>query len=861
MKRLIFLFFLLPFLAQAQTQPPQDFGGKLYRFRNGVIFDSAVFLPRRDTTNADPTMLAPGMIQWRPADQRFYGRDSTQWGFFVTSKDSLFSFRDTTLSLSAWKLSYNGYHAAEGSVFPLNGDTLINIFRLDTAMQHAGGKGQIVKRYSYDNGKSWTVPVVVYDGPDDDRNVVAAKLDNNRIVVIFRRYTGGGTDTDVGRIYSDDFGTTWSSYVALPPFLTTVALSFGTIVKGGDLAWHAILHKPGQCAMYKTVDNGVNWTLQNNIFTTPATAGETSVAYVGSNRMIALTRDDAAIDSTYIQFTSSDNGDTWARVGRVNMNQDQLLNNRTAPFIMWDSARSIVIATSYYRNQLGASPYTPREDSLFFYINDPDDVFSDARAWDLKYRIPRPQPSQISTYGYPNICKLTNGDYFGVYSENGTLGDNDIFGGLERTYLTQFHLTYGSNDTLVPAGLNNQYNPLTGGIDHFSLLPAPDSLYQPPYVAAFRLGMYKNQTEHPFTIWTTLNSALFDVSTDGSVLSLGSYTSRGNSPSFVFDELDTNNGMSFLFNANQLFWNRKDGLQLMSTRISDGYTAFSGTVQSNSGQFISRSTAPMYRWVHSSLVDLDWRATTEIGDWQLQLMASDSNIIGNRAVIKSNGQWVMTVQPPVANVATDSVMFRGAGDGTLKASPSAAAFILNQTATTQTGGLNVQTARIGNTNSQLRIGELSAASAFIQATDPAGTANRNLAFLSNGNEIMRITSVGLGIALQTPTSPLHVRGRIADTLLTVTGNTTLASTHSTVIVNNTGSATITLPAAATCPGAAYHIKKISAAGNDVVIDGNGAETIDNVAGKTLTLQYSAVIVKSNGTAWFITASYTAAEIL
>lgn len=78
-KLLSIIFLLLPFVMSAQTQPPILQGSKLYKFKNGAAFDSAVFLPRRDTTNADASMIAPGMIQWRPADQSFYGRDSTGW--------------------------------------------------------------------------------------------------------------------------------------------------------------------------------------------------------------------------------------------------------------------------------------------------------------------------------------------------------------------------------------------------------------------------------------------------------------------------------------------------------------------------------------------------------------------------------------------------------------------------------------------------------------------------------------------------------------------------------------------------------------------------------------------------------------
>ncbi len=80
---LIFTILLLPLSTLAQTYPPIGQGSKLYQFRNGIKIDSAFFAPRRDTTNDDPTMLAPGMIQWRPQDQSFYGSDSTRWRKFA----------------------------------------------------------------------------------------------------------------------------------------------------------------------------------------------------------------------------------------------------------------------------------------------------------------------------------------------------------------------------------------------------------------------------------------------------------------------------------------------------------------------------------------------------------------------------------------------------------------------------------------------------------------------------------------------------------------------------------------------------------------------------------------------------------
>lgn len=143
----------------------------------------------------------------------------------------------------------------------------------------------------------------------------------------------------------------------------------------------------------------------------------------------------------------------------------------------------------------------------------------------------------------------------------------------------------------------------------------------------------------------------------------------------------------------------------------------------------------------------------------------------------------------------------------------------------------------------------------------AGSSSGTLA------ERMRVTSGG-NLLINTTTnsgSRLQVKGSVAVAIVTVTGNTTLDATHRTVLVNNTGSVTITLPTAASAfgdgVGRIYTVKKISAAANDVIIDPNGAETIDDAASKTLTLKDSSISFQTNGTTWKIIGSHAAATTL
>jgi hypothetical protein len=143
-----------------------------------------------------------------------------------------------------------------------------------------------------------------------------------------------------------------------------------------------------------------------------------------------------------------------------------------------------------------------------------------------------------------------------------------------------------------------------------------------------------------------------------------------------------------------------------------------------------------------------------------------------------------------------------------------------------------------------------------------GTANasKSVVFMTGGttqstNERMRIDGNGnVGVGTNAPTSTLQVAGSQALAITTKTATYTATANDHTIVCNNAGAMTVNLPAAAGCSGRVYVIKKISAALNNVTVDGNGAETIDGAATRILSLQYESVMIQSNGTSWFILAN-------
>lgn len=84
------------------------------------------------------------------------------------------------------------------------------------------------------------------------------------------------------------------------------------------------------------------------------------------------------------------------------------------------------------------------------------------------------------------------------------------------------------------------------------------------------------------------------------------------------------------------------------------------------------------------------------------------------------------------------------------------------------------------------------------------------------------------------------------------GDYTLTDAEYTCLVDASGAErTITLPAAAGASGRVYVVKKIDSSANKVLLDGDGAETVDGAVTQELLLQYEALMVQSDGTEWWI----------
>lgn len=102
-----------------------------------------------------------------------------------------------------------------------------------------------------------------------------------------------------------------------------------------------------------------------------------------------------------------------------------------------------------------------------------------------------------------------------------------------------------------------------------------------------------------------------------------------------------------------------------------------------------------------------------------------------------------------------------------------------------------------------------------------------------------------------PLSTFEVSGSEGHAIQEVNSNDTLDDTDFfTLVDTSSGNVTINLPAAASCTGREYVIKKKSA-GNTMTIDPSGGETIDSKAAIVVTNQYATYRIISDGTEWWI----------
>lgn len=119
------------------------------------------------------------------------------------------------------------------------------------------------------------------------------------------------------------------------------------------------------------------------------------------------------------------------------------------------------------------------------------------------------------------------------------------------------------------------------------------------------------------------------------------------------------------------------------------------------------------------------------------------------------------------------------------------------------------------------------------------------------SERLRILSSGLvGINIAAPVSTLDILGSLGTKIRTITTSATAAVTDYTLLCDATGGVVVvTLPTASGATGRIYTVKKIDASANNVTL-----ATVDGGT-KTISVRYSGYTVQSDGSLWYIIASF------
>lgn len=100
--------------------------------------------------------------------------------------------------------------------------------------------------------------------------------------------------------------------------------------------------------------------------------------------------------------------------------------------------------------------------------------------------------------------------------------------------------------------------------------------------------------------------------------------------------------------------------------------------------------------------------------------------------------------------------------------------------------------------------------------------------------------------------PTWTDGASGITTATKTTSYTVSATDAIVFADATsGNVTITLPTASSFAGYRFYIKRIDNSANTCSVSRSGTDTIDGMTSFTVDQQYTAVMVVSDGSAWYI----------
>ncbi len=279
---------------------------------------------------------------------------------------------------------------------------------------HIGRLGRLDIVTSADEGKTWSTPRTVVDGPDDDRNPAFGQLKNGDILLayaIIHGYDETGlkllakqrSDRDVEGVFvmrSSDGGKTWSKGVlsegihalqkggaTISPYGKIVQLADGTVLMA--VYFEFFDDRGNQSFVFRSHDGGKTWG-------EPVLIGEhsneTGIMVLPSGELLAALRSEKGAHLSVA--SSKDKGRTWS-------SPVQITRDNEHPADLIALANGDVLLTYGERNQ----PYG------VVAIRSHDG----GKTWDDTTRVVLVDDADNRDCGYPSSVQLPNGKIVTMY--------------------------------------------------------------------------------------------------------------------------------------------------------------------------------------------------------------------------------------------------------------------------------------------------------------------------------------------------------------------------------------------------------------------------------------------------------------
>lgn len=331
-------------------------------------------------------------------------------------------------------------HTSEGILVPGKNNEVIHIFRLDPGDTggHIGNKSYIAMRSSEDNGMTWSKNSIVYSDEFDDRNIHGGMIDDERIVIFFRRYNAESKDVvDINYILSDDFGASWSERRLVPTTCKNVGTGDIIYISEKDIYLQPFYSPTEYYSEIMYSSDGEKWELYSTIDyrgQSEIRLDEIAIAYLGNGQLVALARDYLGFEfNTYYQLTSSDFGLTWSIPQKCNIAYPHFT---PSPTLVVNNKLGQVFA--FVNDRKGNYTGDHSEEKLYIFSVSFDEVMNGVNNWVEEFDKVRPinNPGHVF-YGYFTVIELSNGDYLAIFTDS-TKRDN----GGENAHFYQFTVEF-----------------------------------------------------------------------------------------------------------------------------------------------------------------------------------------------------------------------------------------------------------------------------------------------------------------------------------------------------------------------------------------------------------------------------------